>query len=91
MVVRKSCEFWMLIGEFGQVAMDVVGIAAMRLQLNGHVLDAEVGGNPFMDRAEQRVGEDGVVSIHQHMGGEHDEAGLYGPDMQIVHVLHAGQ
>ena len=81
----------MLIGEFGQVTMDVVGIAAMSLQLNGHVLDAEIGGNPVMDRAEQRVGKDGVVSIHQHVGSEHDETGFHGPDMKIVHVLHAGQ
>ena len=45
MVVSESCEFWMLIGEFGQVTMDVVGVAAMSFQLNGHVLDAEIGGD----------------------------------------------
>ena len=91
LVAVERFDWLMLCGELGQVAMDVVGIAAMGFQLDRHVFDAEVGGNPVMDRAEQRVGEDCVISIHQHMGGEHDEARFYGPDMEIMHVLHAGQ
>lgn len=31
-----------LFGQFPQVAVDVVGIAALGSQLNGHVFDAEI-------------------------------------------------
>lgn len=91
LVAVKGFDWLMLGGELSQVAMDVVGITAMRFQLDRHVFDAEVGGDPVVDRAEQRVGEVGVISIHQHMGGEHDEPGLHGPDMEIVHILYARQ
>ena len=73
LLVAVECFDWLVLcGEFGQVAMDIVGVAAMGFHLDRHVFDAEVGGNPIMDRAEQRVGEVGVISIHQHMGGQHN-------------------
>ncbi len=84
-------DLLMLRGEFGQIAMDVFGVAAVGFHLDREVLDAEIVGDALPNGAQQRVGEDGVVSIHQYMGGEHDEAGLHGPDMEIMHVLYAGQ
>jgi hypothetical protein len=42
MMVREGMGFVVLLGEFSEVAVDVVGVATFSFQLNGHVFDAEV-------------------------------------------------
>ena len=47
---RSYMGFVMLLGQFSKVAVDVVRIAAFGVQLNGHVLDAEIRGDPVLDQ-----------------------------------------
>ncbi len=42
MMVREGISFVLVSGEFPKVAVDVVRVAVLGFQLNGHVLDAEV-------------------------------------------------
>ena len=50
------CEglcFVVVAGQLPKVAVDVVGIAALGFQLNGHVFDAEVRGDSDLDQLRQ--------------------------------------
>jgi hypothetical protein len=47
MMVREGMCFVVLSGQLSKVAMDVVGIATLGFELDGHVFDAEIGrGQP---------------------------------------------
>jgi hypothetical protein len=48
-MVREGMGFVVLLGQFPKVAVDVVGLAALGFQLNGHVFDAEVRDDPVLD------------------------------------------
>ena len=45
-MVREGLRFEVLLGQFPKVAVDVVGIAALGFQLDGHVVDAEICADP---------------------------------------------
>lgn len=49
MVMREGMGFAALFCQLPQVAVDVVGIATLGFQLNGHVFDAELRGDPVLD------------------------------------------
>ena len=42
MMVCEGMSFVLLLGQFPQVAVDVVRIAALGFQLNGHMFDSEI-------------------------------------------------
>lgn len=48
-MVHEAMGFVVLLGQFPKVAVDVVGLAALGFQLNGHVFDAEVRDDPVLD------------------------------------------
>lgn len=52
MVMREGMGFVVLLGQFSEVAVDVVGVATFGFQLNGHMLDAEVRRNPVLDQLQ---------------------------------------
>ena len=52
MMVREGLCFVVLFGQFPEVAVNVVRIATLGFQLNGHVFDAEVRGDPVLDQLE---------------------------------------
>ncbi len=68
--------------------MNVVVLTALGFQLDGHVFDAEIHGNARLNDLQQVWG--GVDPIEHHVGGEHDQAWFYCPNMEIVDILHAG-
>jgi len=56
MMVHKRMRFVVVSGQLPQIAVDVVGVAALGFQLNGHVFDAEIqrrsdSGKPKSSRA----------------------------------------
>lgn len=50
MVVRESVNVVVLLRQFPQVAVNVVGIATFGFQLNGHMFDAELRSDPVLDQ-----------------------------------------
>ena len=50
MVVHEGANFVVLFRQFPQVAVNVVGIATLRFQLNGHVFDAELRGDALLNQ-----------------------------------------
>jgi hypothetical protein len=52
MVVCQGMYFGVRLSQLSQVIMDVVGIATLGLQLNGHMFDAEVRSDPVLDQPE---------------------------------------
>ncbi len=52
-MVREGMCFVVLVGQFPEVTVDVVGIATLGLQLNGHMFDAEVCSDPVLDQLQQ--------------------------------------
>lgn len=52
MMVGEGLCFVVLPGEFSKIAVDVVRIAALGFQLNGHVFDAEVCRDPVLDQLQ---------------------------------------
>ncbi|HWF60223.1 MAG TPA: hypothetical protein VN666_07920 [Nitrospira sp.] len=53
MMVRKGLCFVVVSGQLPEVAVDVVGIAALGFQLDSHVLDTEVRRDTVLDQLEQ--------------------------------------
>jgi len=53
MTVYEGLCFVVLLGQLPQVAVDVVWITTLGLQLNGHVFDAELSGDPALDQLQQ--------------------------------------
>ena len=51
-MMREGMGFVVLLGQFPKVAVDVVGIAALGFQLNGHVFDAEIRCNSVLDQLQ---------------------------------------
>jgi len=49
-MMREDWCFVVVLGQLPKVAVDVVRIAALGFQLNGHVFDAEVRGDPYLDQ-----------------------------------------
>lgn len=88
MVVRKHAGFVMVVGQFAEIAMDVVVFTALGFQLDSHVFDAELRGNAGLDHVQQV--QRGVGPVDHDVGGEHDQAWFHSPNMEIVDVLHAG-
>lgn len=80
----------MLTGELVEVAVHGLRMAADCFQLDGQVLDAELGSDPLSNRVKQIAGERLVVSVDLHMCRHHDEARFDRPDVQVVDILHAG-
>ena len=65
-------------------------MAAFGFELDRQVLDAEVDCDALSDGMEEVAGERLIVPVDLYMGGHHDEARLNGPDVEVMHVLHAG-
>ena len=74
--------------EFPKVTVDVVGIAALGFQLNGHVFDAEIRRDPVLDQLQQL--QRGAMMFDHDVAGEHDQSGFDRPNVQIMHVPDAG-
>jgi hypothetical protein len=51
-VVCQSMCFGVRLSQLSQVTVDVVGIATLGLQLNGHMFDAKVRSDPVLDQPE---------------------------------------
>ena len=73
-----------------EIAVDGLRVAAFRLQLDGEMLDAKLGGDPSPDRLEQVAGQGLVITVDLHMCRHHDEPWFDRPNVQVVDVLHAG-
>jgi len=86
-MVCERIEFMMLLGKFSEVAMDVAGITALGFQLDGHVFDLEVRADARLDHLQQV--ERSMITIDHDMAGEHDQARLHRPDVEIMHILDA--
>ena len=71
-----------------EVAVDIVRIAALGFQLNGHVFDPKVRRDPVLNQLQQL--RRGVMTFDHDMAGEHDQSRFDRPDMKIVHVLDSG-
>ena len=41
-MVREAVGFVVVLGQFAEIAMNVVGVAAVGFELNGHVFDAGI-------------------------------------------------
>ena len=80
----------LLAGQSVEVAVHGVRVAAFRFQLDGQVFDAEVGCDALSDGMEEVAGQGLIVPIDLYMRGHHDEARLDRPDVEVMHVLHAG-
>lgn len=52
-MVGEGMCFVVVFCQLSEVAMDVIGIATLGLQLNSHVFDAELCGDPVLDELEQ--------------------------------------
>ena len=87
MMVGEGLCFVVVIGQFPKVAVDVVGIATLGFQLNGHVFDAEIRRDPILDQLQQL--QRGPMMFDHDMAGEHDQARFDRPNVQIMHVLDA--
>ena len=88
MVVRNYTGFVVVIGQFAEIAMNVVVFTTLAFQLDGHVFDAEIPGNAGLDHVQQVEG--GVGSIYHDVGGQHDQSWFHSPNMEIVDVSDAG-
>lgn len=87
-MVCKGMGFVVVVSQLSEVAMDVIGIAAFRFQLDSHVSDTEVHRDAGLDQLQQI--ERGAGLSNHHMRCQHDQAWLDRPDMKIVHILDAG-
>ncbi|MDH4083993.1 MAG: hypothetical protein OEU99_10605 [Nitrospira sp.] len=52
MMVHEGMCFGVCLGQLPEVTVDVVWITALGFQLNGHVFDAELRGDPVPDQPE---------------------------------------
>ncbi len=52
MMVGEGLCFVVVSGELAKVAVDVVGIAALGFQLNGHMFDPEICRDPVLDQLQ---------------------------------------
>lgn len=52
-MVREGLCFVMVSGQLPKVEMDIVMVAALGFQLDGHVLDAEVRRDTVLDQLQQ--------------------------------------
>ena len=86
MVCKRVC--FVMLGQLPKVAVDVVGVAALGFQLNGHVFDAEIRRDPVLDQLQQLQRR--AMMFDHDVAGEHDQPGLDRPNVQIMHVLDAG-
>ena len=87
-MVREDLGLVMLFCQLSEVAVDVVGIAARGFELDGHVLDAELRSNAVLDKLKQLRHR--VMLFDHDVAGEHDQPRLNRPDVQVMHVLDAG-
>jgi len=88
MMVREGLGFVVMSGQLPKVEVDVVWIAALGFQLNGHVFDAEICRDPVLDQLQQL--QRGAMMFDHDVAGEHDQPGLDRPNVQIMDVPHAG-
>ncbi len=51
-MVREGVSFVVVFGQFPEVAVDVVGIAAFGFKLDGHMFDAELRGDAVLNQLE---------------------------------------
>lgn len=51
--VGEGMSFVVLFGQFPEVAVNVLRIATLGLQLNGHVFDAELCGDSVLNQLQQ--------------------------------------
>ncbi len=77
---------------FSGVVGGLVSAVALRLELEGAVLDVEVAAEAFGEGVEHLTGpavaDAGVVD--DDVGGEHGDPAGDRPGVQVVHVDHAG-
>lgn len=88
MMMCESLCIVVVSGEFPEVAVDVVRIAALGFQLNGHVFDAEIRRDPVLDQLQQL--QRGAMMFDHDVAGEHNQPRFDRPNVQIMHVPHAG-
>ena len=78
-MVREAVGFVVVLGQFAEIAMNVVGVAAVGFELNGHVFDAEVGRNSVLDQLQQF--RRGMMRVDHDVAREHNQPGLDRPDV----------
>jgi len=79
MMVREGLGLAMLFCQLSEIAVDVVGIAALGFKLDGHMFDAELSGDALLNQLEQLRCR--VMLFDHHVAGEHDQPGLDRPDV----------
>ena len=60
-----------LFGQLSEVAVDVVGVAALGFKLDGRMFDAELRGDAVLNQLEQLRCR--VMLFDHHVTGEHEE------------------
>lgn len=88
MMVRKGLCFVVLPCQLPKVAVDIVRIATLRFQLNGHVFDSEIRRDPVLDQLQQLQRR--AMMFDHDVAGEHDQPRFDRPNVQVMHVLDAG-
>ncbi len=77
--MREGVGFVVVLGQFPEIAMDVVGIAAFGFKLDRHVFDAEICRDTVLNQLQQL--RRGAMLFDHDVAGEHDEARLDRPDV----------
>src|SRR5437764_92972 len=71
------------------VAVPVVRLAALHLHLDRRVVDPELPLESIRHRPEDLLAAPRALLSHQDMAATRDDPGRHGPDVQVVHALHA--
>ena len=79
-----------LLGQRGEVAVDLVRMATGGAHLNRQMLDTEICADSSADGMEQVIGQCRIVSIDEYMTGHHNQARFNRPDMEVVNIFHTG-
>ena len=51
-MMREGVGFVVVLGQFPEITMDVVGIAALGFELDGHMFDTEIRGDAVLNGLE---------------------------------------
>ena len=86
-MVREGLGLVVLLCQLSEVAVYVLGIAALGFELDGHMFDAELRGDAVLNQLEQLRCR--VMLFDHHVTGEHDQPRLDCPNVQIMHVFDA--
>lgn len=78
-MVCEGMGFVVVLGQFPEITVDVVGVAARGFELDGHVFDAELRCNAVLNQLEQLRCR--VMLFDHYVAGEHDQPRLDRPDV----------